>query len=89
VYSIARSRADELRSCALYSEPDAISRWIPQRSSIAFPAVLGKSATETLAVITQAFGDESKVKSMLIIFFDIRGIVDKELLLADQSVSSA
>jgi hypothetical protein len=31
---------------------------------------------------------KSKVKSMLIIFFDIRGIVHKELVLADQTVNS-
>jgi hypothetical protein len=30
-----------------------------------------------------------KVKSMLIIFFDIKGIVHKEFVLADQTVNSA
>jgi hypothetical protein len=30
-----------------------------------------------------------KVKSMLIIFFDIKGIVDKEIVLAGQAVNSA
>jgi hypothetical protein len=32
---------------------------------------------------------KSKVKSMLIIFFDIKGIVHKEFVLASQTVSSA
>jgi hypothetical protein len=32
---------------------------------------------------------KSKVKSMLIIFFDIKGIVHKEFVLADQTVNSA
>jgi hypothetical protein len=32
---------------------------------------------------------KSKVKSMLIIFFDIKGIVHKEFLLAGQTVNSA
>jgi hypothetical protein len=32
---------------------------------------------------------ESKVKSMLIIFFDIKGNVDEEFVLAGQTVSSA
>jgi hypothetical protein len=49
-----------------------------------------KSATETLPMIRQAFGEESsnsprpkearqeiKVKSMIIIFFDIKGIFQK------------
>jgi hypothetical protein len=33
--------------------------------------------------------DEGKVKSMLIIFFDIKGIVHKEVILAGQTVNSA
>jgi hypothetical protein len=32
---------------------------------------------------------KSKVKSMLVIFFDIKGIVHKEFVLADQAVNSA
>jgi hypothetical protein len=32
---------------------------------------------------------KSKVKSLLIIFFDIKGIVHKEFILAGQTVSSA
>jgi histone-lysine N-methyltransferase SETMAR len=32
---------------------------------------------------------KSKVKSMLIIFFDIKGIVHKEFILAGQTVNSA
>jgi hypothetical protein len=45
-------------------------------------------------MIRQAIGEErtsheEKVKSMLIIFFDIKAIVHKELILAGQSVNSA
>jgi hypothetical protein len=72
-----------------------------------------KSVTETLAMIRQAFREESqshikvfewkspnsprlknvrlvksKVKRMLIIFFDIEGIVHKEFILAGQVVNS-
>jgi hypothetical protein len=53
---------------------------------------------ETLAMIRQAFREESpyslrlvksKNKSMLIIFFDFKGIVHKEFVLAGQTVNSA
>jgi hypothetical protein len=67
----------------------------------------GKSATDTLAMIIQAFGKESitesskspkpkkarhlksKLKSMLIILFDMKGIVYKEFVLAGQTVNFA
>jgi hypothetical protein len=39
--------------------PDAISRRIWQRNSIKFCTNLGKSVMETLAMIRQAFGEES------------------------------
>jgi hypothetical protein len=70
--------------------PDAISRWIRQRVC----ANKKKDATETLAVIRQAFGkesmsrtklprskgktDESKVKSMLITSFDIKAMIVRQ-----------
>jgi hypothetical protein len=38
---------------------DAISRWMRQGNSISFCANLGKSAKDTLAMIIQAFGEES------------------------------
>jgi hypothetical protein len=57
-------------------------------------ANLGKSVKETLAMIRQAFGEEcetgeEQVKSRLIIFLDIKGIVRKEFVLAGQTVNSA
>jgi hypothetical protein len=39
--------------------PDAISRYFRQKNSIKFRANLEKGATETLAMIRQAFGEES------------------------------
>jgi hypothetical protein len=56
---------------------------------------------ETLAMVRQEFGEESinsrprkarqvkiKDESMLIIFFDIKGIVHKEFILAGHTVNS-
>jgi hypothetical protein len=34
-------------------------------------------------------GEKSKVRSMLIIFFDVKGILHKEFVLAGQAVNSA
>jgi hypothetical protein len=42
-----------------YIWPDAISGFIRQRNSITFCASLGKSAKQKLAMIKQAFGEES------------------------------
>jgi hypothetical protein len=39
--------------------PDVISRWIWQRVCIKFCSLIGKSVTETLALIRQASGEES------------------------------
>jgi hypothetical protein len=44
---------------------------------------------ETLAIIKQMRQVKSNVKSMIIIFFDIKGIVHKEFILAGQRVNSA
>jgi hypothetical protein len=75
---------------------------ISQQNRIKLFPNLGRSATEALAMIKQAFGKESmsltqvfqlhawfradrkkarQVKSMLHIFFDIKGIVPKEFIL--------
>jgi hypothetical protein len=49
--------------------------------------VHGKSKlTDTKKKARQA---KSKVKSMLVIFFDIKGIVHKEFIMAGQTVTSA
>jgi hypothetical protein len=39
--------------------PDAILQWIRQRNSIKLCANVGKSVRQTLAMIRQAFGEES------------------------------
>jgi hypothetical protein len=70
--------------------PDAILRWIQQRNNITFCADLG-NITETPAMIKQAVKEESpnsarpkkarqvksKIKSMVIILFEIKEIVHK------------
>jgi hypothetical protein len=52
--------------------------------TIRFCGNLGKSVMKTMAMIRQV---KSKVKSMLMIFSDIKGIVHKEFILGSQSVS--
>jgi hypothetical protein len=110
---------DVLMCCSfcLYScvWPFEILQWIPQWERIKCCGDLGKGVTDTLAMIRQAFGEEStslmrvfewrsrnsprpkkarqmksKFKSMLVIFFNSKGTtVDKELVLAGQTVNSA
>jgi hypothetical protein len=76
----------------------------PAKEQHPFCAKHGKRATEIPAMIRQAFGYlnsifalgqnenarqvNSKAKSMLLIFFDLKGIVHKEFDLADQTVDS-
>jgi hypothetical protein len=59
-----------------------------QSVGIQFCANLGKSATKTLAMIRQMFGEES-ISPTWEIFFDIKGILHNDFVLAGQTVSSA
>jgi hypothetical protein len=93
VYTISLSWVDVLivfTSFCLESciRPDAISRWIRQRNSSRFCVNLGKSVTETLAMVMTVLG-KRKVESMLIIFFHIKGIVRQVFFQAAQAVNSA
>jgi hypothetical protein len=76
--------------------PDAISRWIREQVCIKCCANLGRSATETLALIRQAFGEETKLievergetdEEHAHNFF--RGNIHKEFVLAGQTVNYA
>jgi hypothetical protein len=49
-------------------------------------AVHGKTNVTETEKVRQA---KSKIKSMFIIFFDIKTIVHKEFILADQTINSA
>jgi hypothetical protein len=44
--------------------PGVISGWIRQRNSIKFYSNFGESATETLAVIRQEFGEEGVSRTL-------------------------
>jgi hypothetical protein len=52
---------DNFQHCYLdsYVWSDAILQWIQEKNDIKFCSDLGNSGTETLAMIKQAFGEES------------------------------
>jgi hypothetical protein len=99
VYEISRSWMDVLLFGIMYT----VWRWIQQRNSIKFCRNLGRIVTEISVwgrkhePYTESPNSprpknagqvKSKVKIILIIFFDIKGIVHKEFVLADQTVKS-
>jgi hypothetical protein len=77
-------------------QPDAILQWIQQKKKTKSVHFSEKRAMVTLLMIRQVYTlrtkrarqVKTKVKSMLFIFFGIKGIIHKEFGLSGQTVNS-